>query len=44
MKKTINLPTKLHEQLKIQAAKEHCTIEALASRMLWEKLGGVHHG
>ena len=44
MKKTVNLPSKLHQQLKIAAAKEGITIEALIAKTMWHSIGGVHHG
>ena len=41
--KTIHLGKKLHEALKIRAARENTTIMALVSTILWHSLGGVHH-
>ena len=42
-KKTLILNGTLHQALKIRAAKENTTLEALVSTMLWHGLGGVVH-
>ena len=39
---TILLPSKLHQQLKIKAAKDGETIQGLATKLLWKSIGGIH--
>jgi len=39
MKKTINLPDKLHQAVKVQSAKVGMTMEAYIAKALWANLG-----
>ncbi len=39
MKKNVKLGDKLHEQVKIAAAKERVTMEVYIAKCLWAKLG-----
>ena len=43
MKKTINLPAKLHQAVKIEAAKRGLSIEALIAKTMWKSLGGTYY-
>ncbi len=39
--KTIHLPDKLHQQIKVAAAKAHTPMEAYVTKILWTSLGST---
>ena len=42
-KRTVNLPYKLHQAVKMEAVKKNTTIEALVAKTMWNALGGINH-
>ncbi len=41
MKKTVNLPDKLHQEVKVAAAKAGIPMEAYITKALWTSLGST---
>lgn len=41
MKKTINLPERLHQAVKIESAKQNLAMEAYIAKCLWTALGST---